>query len=150
MQNFEKPLHEFTDNELQQRVNQWNPRFGALALYELQRRQQKQNSEQVSDLIIEIKKLKKLTDQNAESSKQSAGSANRLARNAIYIALASVIAQVFLSIHLETSCGMTETSADNSFTLHRDCRKEFNLGPLFHIWQINDFKTSNPPPYVYK
>ena len=38
MGNFEKPLHKFTDVELLEKINQWEPKFGLLAGYELQRR----------------------------------------------------------------------------------------------------------------
>jgi hypothetical protein len=44
MTNFEKPLHEFTVKELLDRVNQWDPKFGALAYYELHRRLSVENA----------------------------------------------------------------------------------------------------------
>lgn len=45
VKNFEKSLQEFTEKELQERINQWDPKFGVLASYELLRRLALENSQ---------------------------------------------------------------------------------------------------------
>lgn len=45
MANFEKSLSEYTEKELHDRINQWDPRFGVLASYELLRRLAVKNNE---------------------------------------------------------------------------------------------------------
>ena len=138
MKNFEKPLHEFTDEELQQRVNQWDPRFGALALYELQRRQQKENSDQVSELVNEIRKLKKITDQNRKTAVENAKSDNKLARIAIVIALVAVITQVMFSIKREFRCHVAIHTPD--YIEYSACENVFDLGIFgVHNFGVEDF-----------
>ncbi len=145
MANFEKPLHEFTEEELQQRINQWDPRFGALALYELQRRLQKKNTEQITALVKEIKSLKSIVDKNAETTTQSARSSNRLAKTAIIVAVMTLIVQVLFSVHQELRCYSSavypEPPSNKLFNHYSDCQRHFDLG-LFgkHSIKISDYK----------
>jgi len=44
MANFDKRLPDYTEEELQQRLDNWDPRFGALASFELIRRVMVENS----------------------------------------------------------------------------------------------------------
>ncbi|MGC9602209.1 MAG: hypothetical protein ABSE76_00480 [Minisyncoccia bacterium] len=44
MANFDKPLPSYTEEELFQRMDNWDPRYGALAAHELQRRLAVENS----------------------------------------------------------------------------------------------------------
>ncbi len=126
MKNFEKPLNEFTEEELQQRVNQWDPRFGALALYELQRRQQKENSNQISTLVDEVKKLKEITNRNRETAVKNAKSDNQLARIAIVIAIVAVVTQVITGIKHEFKCGASFHSQES--IEYRDCENIYDFG----------------------
>lgn len=140
VQNFEKPLHEFTEEELQQRVNNWDPRFGALALHELQRRQQKVNTEQVSTLIKEIRTLKRVTDKNVEISIKNAESDNHLARTAIYIASLAILVQVAFSIHHKLECRYTFQDDSTKTTQHSGCYRTVDLGVLgTHVFKVKDF-----------
>src|SRR3990167_801738 len=141
MQNFEKPLQDFTEDELQQRINQWDPRFGALALYELQRRQQKLNTEQISTLIKEIRKLKNIADENAETAHQTAKSSNRLAKTAITIAVVSLISQGLFSTHQEIRCAFRQQSSNDPFLYHTGCFRYFDFGLLGkYSIKIPDYK----------
>lgn len=144
MRNFEKPLNEFTENELQQKVNQWDPRFGALALYELQRRQQKLTTEQIASLSEEIKVLKEITGKSAETSIKNAQSDNRLARTAIIIAVVAILVQVAFSIHQKIDCRFSETGSGQKFTYYRDCQRTVDFG-IFGTWhfKINDVSVPN-------
>lgn len=38
MANFDKPIQDYTEEELLDRINHWDPRFGIIASYELMRR----------------------------------------------------------------------------------------------------------------
>jgi len=44
MANFDKPLPSYTEEELFQRMDNWDPKYGALAAHELQRRLAVENS----------------------------------------------------------------------------------------------------------
>lgn len=44
MKNFEKPLKDFTEEELLARIDQWDPKYGVLGSYELLRRLALENS----------------------------------------------------------------------------------------------------------
>lgn len=76
MTNFEKPLHEFSEKELQDKVDQWDPRFGTLALLELQRR-----------TAVRME----------ESSELYARSSGKLARTAISVSLILGVVQLVFS-----------------------------------------------------
>jgi len=124
MQNFEKPLNEFTEDELQKNVNRWSPQYGALALYELQRRSQEKNNQQIDALVKEIEILKKITEDNAEISKRDADSDNRLARIAILVSVAALVIQFLFSIHNEVNCVWSSGS------YQAGCHRTLNLGLL--------------------
>jgi len=70
MANFEKPLSSFTEAELQERINQWEPRFGVLASYEL---------------------LRRLAKSNEQSSK-------RFARWSLFLAVVAIVISLFTSL----------------------------------------------------
>lgn len=130
MSNFEKPLNKLTEEEIQRGVNQWPPQYGALALYELQRRLQEKGTKQINSLMKEIKELKDVTKINAETSKQDFQSANRLATRAVWIAIATLIAQVVFSTHQEIQCLMRNYSADNKTVTYQDCHRDLDFGLL--------------------
>lgn len=142
MQNFEKPLHEFTEKELQQRINQWDPRFGVLAQYELQRRQQEKNTRQITGLVKEIIKLKDITNKNAEISNKNAESDNHLSRIAIYVAMAAILVQVAFSIHHKLDC-IYKFRDDSTKTIqHSQCYRTIDLGILgTSVFKVKDFNT---------
>src|SRR3989344_1803257 len=98
---------------------------------ELQGKQQKTNTKQISILIKEIKRLKNITEQNAIVSTQNARSSNRLAKLAIVIAVASLIAQVIFSTHKESRCASISIStSDPNFWHHSGCYWSFDMGLL--------------------
>lgn len=132
MQNFEKPLNEFSEEELNNNVNKWDPRFGALALQELQRRQQEKNSKQISRLTSEIRALKKITDKNLEIASKNSDSSSNLARTAIIIALMSLFAQVVFSIGNETQCRFV--SENDEYTEYSGCQRKLDLGLIGTQW----------------
>lgn len=141
MPNFEKPLQQFTEEELQQRVNQWDPKFGALGLYELQRRQQEKNSTQISELIREVKELKNITDKNSETATKNASSSNRLARWAIIIATLTLVVQVIFSVHQEKRCDAASAVDDQGYIKHWGCYYLIDLGFFgIHPIPISDYK----------
>jgi len=126
MGSFEKPLQEFTEQELQDRIQGSNPTYAALLWYELQSRQQKENSEQISSLVHELKSLGDITNKNAEVAAKNAESDNRLARIAISIAVVSVLVQVAFSVHQNLECGVS-SEADGQRT-YSSCVRTVNLG----------------------
>jgi len=142
MQIFEKPLHEFTEEELQQKVNHTNPTFGALAQYELQRRQQEKNTSHISELVEEIRELKGITEKNAEISKKNAESDNHLARIAIYVAVAAIVVQVAFSIHHQLDCRFNGRNDDGKSEYHQGCYRTVDLGILgTYVFKVKDFNT---------
>jgi hypothetical protein len=75
--NFEKPLPDFSEEELQQRINQVDPRFGVLLSYEL---------------------LRRLAIKNEESSERFSEASFYLAIVAILVSLGIGAVQIYLSI----------------------------------------------------
>ncbi|HEY4494344.1 MAG TPA: hypothetical protein VJB95_02880 [Candidatus Paceibacterota bacterium] len=65
--NFGKPLHELTDDELVRLINDSSPQYGSLAQYELMRRLSVINHLQTSNLIDEIKSLRRDLQENSLS-----------------------------------------------------------------------------------
>ncbi len=109
MVNFHKPLHEMSEKEINDGIqNFWPVEHGALGVMELLRRQQaeyaKQDAARISKLVKEMGVLKKATTDNAHTASLSSESSTRLGRLAIKIAIAGIIAQVLLSIHWEIQC----------------------------------------------
>lgn len=140
MSNFEKPLKDFTEEELQQKVNQVDPKYAALAQYELQRRLQEKNADQISTLTKELKKLKDVTKQNADISTKNADSDNRLARIAISIAIASLIVQTAFSIHHKLECRFN--GIDGKEHYYSGCYRTFDFGIFGTIpFKVKDFTT---------
>jgi hypothetical protein len=144
MANFEKPLHDFTEDELQQRINQWDPRFGALALYELQRRLQEKNTRQIATLVKEIKALKDITDKNAKTTTQAARGSDISAKTAITIACLSVLFQILFSIHQDLRCGLITGEAGNPLSHYSDCYRTFDLGVFGKkTFKVKDFDATS-------
>jgi len=142
MANFEKPLNEFTDEELQQRINQWDPRYGALSQYELQRRLQEKNTDQITGLVKEIKKLKSITEDNASTAIKNAESDNHLARVAIYVAIAAIVIQIAFSIHHQLDCRFNGRTDDGKSEYHQSCYRTVDLGILgTYVFKVKDFNT---------
>jgi len=112
--NFGKPLSELTEEELEADVNNWQPAFGFLAVNELQRRQQKILSEQISSLVGEIFVLKNIIATNANSS-------DFLGRSAIVIAVVSVVLQFLFSIHQEINCRTVSGGPVADHSYYSDC-----------------------------
>ena len=77
IQNFEKPIQDFTDEELLNRINHWDPRFGMIASYEL---------------------LRRLAIKNSESSEKFARWSLIVAIVAVIISLASSLIQILLTL----------------------------------------------------
>jgi hypothetical protein len=145
MQIFEKPLHEFKEEELQQKVNHTNPTFGALAQYELQRRQQEKNTSHISELVEEIRELKDITEKNAEISKKNADSDNRLARVAIGVAVVSFLTQFAFSIHHKLECRYVFRDDNTKSMQHSGCYRTVDLGILgTPVLKVKDFNTPLP------
>ncbi len=143
MPNFEKPLQDFSDEELQQKVNQWDPRFGTLALSELQRRQQKKNDDQITVLVGEIKDLKDITEKNDEISKKNAESDNHLARVAIYVAVAAMLIEVAFSIHHQLECRYNFREDSTKTMQHSNCYRTVDFGILgTRVFEVKDFSTA--------
>lgn len=140
MANFEKPLHEFSGAELQQRINQWDPRYGALAQDELQRRQQEKNTGQISTLVKETKALKSIIEKNADTTTKAAQNSKLLATTAIAIAAASMLFQVLFSIHQDLSCGTTSGGAGTPLWNYSECYRTFDFG-IFgkRTFKVRDF-----------
>lgn len=136
MTNFEKPLNEFTEEELQNRVNTWAPQYGALALYELQRRQQKENTTQIKNLGKEIETLKLISENNVAIAKQSADSDNELARLAIFIAIIALIFQTIFSIHNDIQCRFQGSKDGLEGEYLQGCTRTLDLG-LFGTFYVS-------------
>ena len=129
MINFEKPLHEFTEEELQNRINSWNPRFGALGLHELQRRQQKVNTDQISQVVKQISNLVRVTKTNAEISEQNSKSTSKLAWIAIGVALSGILLQTLVGLTRSYNCADFGNGEGHCYTW-------INLGPW--TWLVSD------------
>lgn len=133
--NFEKPLEDFTEEELQRKMDQIDPRFAELVSSELLRRLQKENTKNISSLV-------KIVKDNTETTNKTTRSTNRLAKIAIIIALTSFIVQVIFSIHQESWCAQVSVSTDDpNFTHFSDCFRNFDLG-VFGKFSMNvaDYK----------
>ena len=76
MANFDKPLQTYTEEELFQRMDIWDPKYGALAAHELQRR---------------------LAVENSQSSKRYARWSLIIATVAIVISFVSSAIQIYLA-----------------------------------------------------
>lgn len=99
-------------------------------LEEIHRIQQDTSNTQVANLISEIQKLKEITDKNAESTSESARSSNKLARIAVWIAIATLITQIIFSTHTKSECRGSSRSAGDPVIHHSDCYLQFDLGLL--------------------
>jgi len=108
---------------------------------EIQRIQQDTNNIQIANLISEIKELKDITAKNALISDQNTQSSNKLGRIAIYIAVATLFAQVVFSTHQDISCASSNYGAGQTFILYQDCYRNLDLG-LFgkYSFKIADYK----------
>ena len=73
--NFEKPLQDFSEEELLEKIDRWDPRFGMLASYEL---------------------LRRLALRNEKSSKTFAKWSLFIAVVAIILSLSTSIVQIWL------------------------------------------------------
>jgi hypothetical protein len=145
MTNFEKPLHEFTEEELQQKINQWDPRYGTLAVQELQRRQQEKNTEQISVLIKEIKKLKDITKENTEISYKNTHSASKIAKWAFIMATVSTLVVV---MEFKTHIGWPE-HCDYLYDFqghpsHKKCLYVVEFGDHNYFWEDKEYISLKP------
>jgi hypothetical protein len=129
MSNFEKSFHEFSEEELQKKINQWDPRYGALALQELQRRLQKKNTEAISALADLLKILTDLVARNIETTNKTTRIAICTSIVATIIALASFVAQVVFSIDTSIQCGKAYTE-DASYVYYTQCKRIYDAGFL--------------------
>lgn len=112
---------------------------------EIQRRQQENNTNQISTLIKEIAELKNITYKSAETATRNAASANSLVRVAIFIAIASLITQILFSAHQRVRCGSSYTS-NTEPVYYTDCYRSFDLG-LFseRTYKIPDIVVPKEP-----
>jgi hypothetical protein len=140
MSNFAKPLHELSEKEIQEGINHWSPQYGALAMYELQRRLQKDNAHEIALLTREIKKLKDIVAENAETTRKAGKNSNNLALLAIFIASASFITQVIFSMDSKSFCYEEKPlEGKPGFFELSDCVSEVHFG--YFGWR--SFKNSN-------
>src|SRR5579872_3244244 len=95
--------------------------------FEIQRRNEERNTEQIHLLITEIKKLKNISETNAEIARNNGRSSDRLAKVAIVIAVIGFLTQVILSIHQDKTCLATATTSDPGFMEYTNCYRTFDL-----------------------
>ena len=110
MSNFEKPLKDFTDEELQNKIDTWDPRFGALGSYEL---------------------LRRLSVENSVSSKRYARWSLVISIAAIVVSIVLASVQILVSAPYDETCTIMVTQ-DQKIT---DCQHSIKLNFLgTHEW----------------
>lgn len=134
MVNFAKPLHEMSDEELWNGMQQWSPHFGSLASDELTRRGLKKLNESIDKNTKQAKKFAdSATEFNRQTGEQSAEmiKMTRTMKALTWVMVVGLGIQIILAFKYDPVCGYSKIEGQPYVY---DCITTIGAGPFSHTF----------------